>query len=553
MGILEKLKSPARPGGREPLPIGKKQIAAAALILKKYKQGKANLERRIIENELWFKMRHWEQIRPDKLKPTDPEPASAWLFNSIANKHADAMDNFPEPVVLPREQSDVLPAKQLNDILPVILEHNDFEQTYSDTWWYKLKTGTGVYGVFWNPKSENGLGDIDIKQLDILNIFWEPGIKDIQSSKNLFTVELIDNDTLEQSYPKLKGKIGKPSIDIAKYIYEDTVDTSDKSAVIDWYYKVETERGTVLHYCKFVGEEVLYATENDPACSQSGFYDHAMYPLVFDVMFIEEGTPCGFGYIDIMKDTQMYIDKLNQSVIRNALMATKKRFFIRDTGSVNEEEFADWSRDFVHVSGSSLGEDSIREIRVEALNPLYVQILQQKVDELKETSGNRDFSQGGTTGGVTAAAAIAALQETGSKLSRDMIKSSYRAFTKINYLCIELIRQFYDEPRMFRITGRQGESEFISFGNSGIRPQRQGSAYGLDLGSRKPVFDIKVTSKKSSPLGRIAQNDLARELYSAGFFDPAMSKQAVAAIEMMDFEGKERVIKAITANAAASE
>ena len=128
-------------------------------------------------------MRHWEQIRPSNDKPTDPEPASAWLFNSIANKHADAMDNFPEPNVLPREQGDKEAAKQLSQILPVILEHNEFEQTYSDTWWYKLKTGTGVYGVFWNPMLENGLGDIDIKQIDILNIFWEPGIKDIQKAK----------------------------------------------------------------------------------------------------------------------------------------------------------------------------------------------------------------------------------------------------------------------------------------------------------------------------------------------------------------------------------
>ncbi len=442
--------------------IGKEQIAQATQILQKYKQGKANLENRIIENEQWYKMRHWEQIRPSNDKPTDPEPASAWLFNSIANKHADAMDNFPEPNVLPREQGDKEAAKQLSQILPVILEHNEFEQTYSDTWWYKLKTGTGVYGVFWNPMLENGLGDIDIKQIDILNIFWEPGIKDIQKSKNLFTVELVDNDILTQSYSKLKGKLKSATVDVAKYIYDDTVDTSQKSAVVDWYYKVFTECGEVLHYCKFVNNEVLYASENDAVYAKRGFYDHGMYPFVFDTMFVEEGTPCGFGYIDVMKDTQMYIDKLNQSIIKNALMATKKRFFIKNTGSVNEEEFADWSKDFVHVSGSSLGDDSIREIQVQPLNPLYVQILQQKIDELKETSGNRDFSQGGTSGGVTAASAIAALQEAGSKLSRDMIKNSYRAFRKVNYLCLELIRQFYDEPRCFRISGA-GEQRYVTF------------------------------------------------------------------------------------------
>jgi len=78
------------------------------------------------------------------------------------------------------------------------------------------------------------------------------------------------------------------------------------------------------------------------------------------------------------------------------------------------------------------------------------------IEELKETRGNRDFSQGGTTSGVTATSAIAALQEAGSKLSRDMIKGSYHAFTQIACLVIRLIRQFYDEPRAFRILGEQG-------------------------------------------------------------------------------------------------
>ena len=53
---------------------------------------------------------------------------------------------------------------------------------------------------------------------------------------------------------------------------------------------------------------------------------------------------------------------------------------------------------------------------------------------------------------LTAASAIAALQEAGSKLSRDMLKSSYRSFAKECYFIIDLMRQFYDESRVYRIT-----------------------------------------------------------------------------------------------------
>ena len=531
----------AVPAGR----IGEEEIREAARVLQEYKRGKANLEARIIDNEQWWKLRHWEQIR--KKNEHDPEPVSAWLFNSIANKHADAMDNFPEPSVLPREEGDKEDARALSSILPVVLEENGYEQTYSDKWWYKLKTGTGVEGVFWNPGKLGGLGDIEIRRLDLLSLFWEPGIRDIQKSRNVFHVELADNDLLEQRYPQLKGTLGTSTVDVAQYVYDDAVDTSHKSAVVDWYYKLEEGGRTRLHYCKFVNSCLLYASENDPLYQQRGFYDHEEYPFVFDPLFMEEGTPAGFGYIDIMKSPQLSIDKLNQVILKNALMSGKKRFFIRADGAVNEEEFADWSRDFVHVQGN-LGEDSIREIETRPLDSIVATVMQLKIDEIKETSGNRDFSQGGTTSGVTAASAIAALQEAGSKLSRDMIKASYRAFTQVCTLCVELIRQFYDEPRQFRILGERGAMEFIQYSNAGIRPQEQGQAFGVELGYRLPVFDIKIRSQKSSPFSKLSQNEMAKEFFGMGFFRPDMADQALSCMEMMDFEGKDAVMNRVAQN-----
>ena len=515
--------------------IGKDEVEKALGILKKYKEGKTALENRIVDNEQWFKMRHWEQLRGDK----GDKNASAWLFNSIANKHADAMDNYPTVTCLPREKSDENAARVLSQILPVVFERNGFEKIYSDAWWYKLKAGTAVYGIFWNPLKNNGLGDVEIRQVDVLNLFWEPGIKDVQKSKNIFHVELTDNDTLCGLYPQLEGKLGSSSVEIAKYVFDDNIDTSDKSAVIDRYYKVIKNGVETVHYCKICNNELLYASENDPEYADRGFYDHGQYPFVFDSLFVEEGTPCGFGYIDIMKDAQKQIDLLGNALVKNATMATNPRYFINSSGAVNEEEFADWSNNFVHVSGSNLGEDSIREIRMSGIPEIYLGILNSKIDELKETSGNRDFSQGGVSSGVTAASAIAALQEAGSKLTRDMVKGGYRAFSELNNLAVELIRQFYDEPRFFRILGENGEQEFISYDNSAIRLKNQGSTFGIELGSRKPVFDIKVSAEKASPFSKISQNELALQLYNAGMFNPELRQQALIAISMMDFEGKE--------------
>lgn len=540
---------PMQPMDTTPTPtvekIGPKEIAEAEALLKKYKDGKATLEQRIVENEKWYKMLHWEIVGKSK-NPGDPEPTSAWLLNSIANKHADAMDNYPMPSVLPREELDKMDAELLTSILPTVLEQNDYEQTYSDMWWYKLKTGTGVTGVFWDKNKLNGLGDVDIRELDILNLFWEPGIKKIQKSRNLFHVDLADREQMEERYPQLREKLSGATIDVKQYQHDDTVDVTDKVAVVDWYYKTQVDGRTVLHYCKFCGGTVLYASENDPAYAQRGFYDHGEYPIVFDTLFTQEDSPAGFGYIDVCKSPQMYIDKLDQVILKHAVMGARPRHFVRGDGKVNEAEYADWTKDFVHFTGSGSPGEDISPIMIPPLNGEYISIKQLKIDELKETSGNRDFSQGGTTSGVTAASAIAALQEAGSKLSRDMIKSSYRAFTQVCYLCLENMRQFYDEPRMFRIVGKKSEMEFVEFSNSRIGEKQTGDAFAP--GYRVPYFDIRIVAQKASPFSTVAQNERAKELYGLGFFRPDMSDQALMALEMMQFEGIEGLREKIAKN-----
>jgi hypothetical protein len=525
--------------------IGKEQIQKANITLQKYKEGKANLEKRIVDNEQWYKIRHWECMR--KNDTSEVQPSSAWLFNCIANKHADAMDNFPSPNVLPREEGDKAEAEMLTSIIPVILDQCDFEETYSDVMNYKLKMGTGVYGVFWDKSKMNGLGDISIRKIDLINLFWESGIMDIQKSRNLFHVELADNDLLMGAYPQLQGKLGTATMDITKYIYDDNVDTNNKSIVVDWYYKKAVNGKTVLHYVKYVNDEVLFATENDPNFADRGWYDHGMYPFVFDPLFITEGTPTGFGYIDVGKDSQEYIDRGNQAIMKNMLANAKPRHFIRSDGSVNEEEYADTSKDFVHVDGN-LGQDSIIPVQGKPLNDIYVTVINNKVDELKETTGNRDISTGGTTSGVTAASAIAAMQEAGSKLSRDNNKASYRAFRKMCVMIIELIRQFYDLPRCFRIMGENGAARYVQYSNAGIQPQFQGTDLGMDMGYRLPLFDIEVTAQKQSPYSKMSQNELALQFFGAGFFNPQIADQALACLDMMDFDRKHFVMQKIAEN-----
>ena len=543
--------------------IGTEEVRRAAQILKKYKQGKAHLESRIIDNEQFWKMRHWQQMEKNGQggNPGDPQPASAWLVNCLLSKHADAMDCYPEPTVLPREEGDRAEAAKLTKILPVVLKQNQFKRTYSDAWWYKLKSGCAAYGVFWDAGKLGGLGDISIRRMDLLNLFWEPGVRDIQDSEHFFSTELISNAQLLRSYPQLEGKLGGGSFTVSRFLYDDTVDTSDKSLVVDWYYHTTEGGRRVLQYCKFVGETVLYATENDTKVpteervagfepdgtprvenvpvglpmSLRGWYDHGKYPFVFDVLFPEEGTPCGYGYIDLCKSPQKQIDLMNQAILKNTLAAATPRFFVRADGAVNENEYADWTKPFVHTNGN-LGSDSIAPIHTAGLDSVYVAILQSKIAEMKETAGNRDVANGGTASGVTAATAIAALQEAGGKLSRNMIDDGYEAFSDVVTLCIELIRQFYSLPRQFRLLG----GEFASYDSSGLQPVAMSD--GVEVSYRVPVFDLEISAQQENPYKTMEYNQFALQLFQMGFFRDDMAQQALRCLELMDFKNKDLVM-----------
>ena len=524
--------------------IGTEEVRRAADILRRYHAGKRQLEQRIIDNEQFWKLRHWQQMEKTGQggNPADPQPTSGWLVNCILSKHADAMDCYPEPTVLPREPGDREEAGKLTRILPVILKKNGFKRTYSSAWWYKLKSGCAVYGVFWDAGKLNGLGDISIRRMDLLNLFWEPGVTDIQDSPHFFSTELQDREALEERYPQAKGKADRGGWTLSRYLYDDAVDTSGKVLVVDRYYHTRENGRRVLQYCKFVGDTVLYATENDPDMRDRGWYDHGRYPFVFDVLFPEEGTPTGYGYVDLCKSPQKQIDLMNQAILKNTLASATPRFFVRSDGAVNENEYADWTRPFVHTNGN-LGSDSIAPIQTAGLDSVYVAILQSKIAEMKETAGNRDVANGGTAGGVTAATAIAALQEAGGKLSRNMIDDGYEAFSDVVTLCIELIRQFYSLPRQFRLLGVMGQEEFVSYDSRGLQPQAVDD--GVVSGYRVPEFDLEVSAQDENPYKTMEYNQLALQLFQMGFFRADMADQALRCLELMDFKNKDRLMSSI--------
>lgn len=533
-------------------------------ILKEYMQGKQALDARIVENHKWWKAQHWELFRSQN-RPTDPEPVTMYLFNMIANKHADAMDNYPNFNILGRKESDKNEAQMLSKIIPAVYASNRFRKAYSRGWWYKLINGAVPYGQFWDPSRMEGLGDIVVKNLDILNLAWQPGITDLNDSRGLFIVGLEDDDLLIDAYGDVFDGVdairSKKIVDVKLYAYDDNFDTTKKSLVVDWYFK----QGGKLHLVKFVGDKILSNSTTNEYYKDRGIYDHGEYPVDMDVLFPEEGYPTGFGLVDIAKNPQMYTDKLDQIIMKNAMVSGKLRYLIKQGGAIRKEDLMDLSKDVIEVNGP-IDETHVRVLQGKSLDQFIANHRQNKIQEMKEVTANDVFASGEGGKGITAASAIYAMQEAGNKLARDMIGESYDNLTPFVYKTIENIRQFYDQDRDFRIRGDDGNDEYVTYNNQGIMPQQlppaseyEGQAFDPDTQTfiedkdykpkyRKPFFDVTIVPEKKSPYSTVVQNEMAKELFNIGIFNPQRAPEAKMALEMMTFEGKDKIIQKVAEN-----
>ena len=547
--------------------IGSEQLLSFTKILEEYRAGKAQTEQRILASENWWKLRNSAEERKDSEAAGGDgfKAVSGWLHNVIVSKHADAAKAYPEPNILPREHGDKGEAMMLSAIIPCILEQNNFEATYSEAQWQKLKTGTGCYKVVWDA-SKNGIGDIHVERVNLLNIYWEPGVTDIQRSRYFFHTELWDKDVLEEMYPQLQGKLKGQGFISTKFLYDDSVKTENKITVIDVYYHKFIQGKNTLQYCKYVGDQVIYATENDtqrptkqeidpvtgmpvevvagPSMAERGLYDHGRYPYFFDALYPIEGSPCGYGFVDLCRNPQTEIDILKTAMVKNAMVGATPRYFSRIDGNINENEFLDTSKPIVHVNGN-VDEATLRRIEHNSLDGMYINLLDRSIDELRETSGNTEAATGSTPGGVTAASGIAALQEAAGKTSADSTQASYRVFSDMVEMIIELIRQFYDMPRKFRILGQYGMEQYVTYTNQGLQLQYQGKAFGQDMGYRLPVFDVRVSAQRKNEYTKVAQNELALQFFQMGFFNVQQVDASLMCLEMMDFDGKDALMQKI--------
>ena len=492
-------------------------IERAADAYGRYKSEMASFRQKVRDNDRWYKCNYGQPLRSGT---NEPGPATAFIANAIFNRYGDFIENYPVPNVLERTPEAAETAKKLRDIIPVLLDIADFKTKYKRNCYNKMKNGSGIYGVFYDEAEEC----IRISVVDVLDFFCDIHAGDIQDSQFVFVRNAVSSDLLSMRYPAHASRFkGGCTIEGREGNYR----ADDRTEVIDCYYKKPD--GT-LHMMKMVDESVVIDATEDIPGYEHGIYAHGLYPFVVDTMYPDDDNLMGFSLIDITRNPQLYIDKLDAAILKNAMLASHPRWLIKDTGGINKKEFADMTNEVI-TSAMDVDEKNIRMFQTDSLPVFVREHRERKIEELKEIAGNRDWNNGGTAKGVTAASAIEALQSSGQKLSRANIDDTYDSYRQIVKMVVELIREFFTEREIYRITDENGHKQFIEFS-------------GRELGGegKRAEFDIAVVPQKENPYTGEANNKTILELWNAGYFLPQNMETAILALRCMNFDSREKLV-----------
>ncbi|MBR3271201.1 MAG: hypothetical protein IKI59_04695 [Clostridia bacterium] len=492
-----------------------------------FRSAYANEWRRLEHCERMYRGEHWYDVPVQD--PNEPRPVTPILQSTVENITADLMDQIPEAIIRPESAADMDIARIVE---AVILRNHDaaaYPEEYRKLVHDLLVAGYCVQEVGYDPGLNGHLGGAFVRQVDVRNILFDPLCSDIQDSRAIFKLSLRSKEWLKAHYPDKAALLQGDIAAVADAPEDDVLraDRADSMLVLEYWwreYDADTDTHRV-HMAILCGGQVL---EDSRTQKPEGYFAHGEYPFVLTPLYPRKGSALGFGVIDLFGEQQRYADKLDQIVLKNALMASRNKLLLTDASGFDEADLRDWSKE-VHVGESLSG---ITWFSTPPLPQYLINYIRSIREDIKEESGANDSSRGTVPGGVTAARAIEALQEASTKRARMATTQLHEAFRKAVRMEIEVEREFnfYLRPVTVVIDGEQRE---VLFDSAAMNRKAPG---GVEL----PIeFSVSIKAARRSRFVSETHNELMLKLIELGALTPEQ------AIEQMTFEGKEQVLKSI--------
>lgn len=461
------------------------------------------------------------------------------LKSTFNNCVADQMQNMPEPRLLPERPDQQQLADDLQDAVRyVVYELNNYPRIHRRLAEDMYGPGTAIQQIVWDPTMHHGKGDVAIIRWPIEAFLWDTTAEDIQDSRAVIKVSWHPMSWYKAHYPDKYKYISADDIGehngVGMPESQETYSTEDepRAMLLEYWYRTYEDGKHKINLAYCAGGALLENHKN--------VYMHGEYPFVIDVHSTIEGSPVGEGMVTELANMQRYINKYASYMDTNLRMSSKARMLVRKNSGINRGELADWSQDLIEGDSVEPGLDYswLQHAPMPAGLQNMMMLFQ---NDLKQDSGMNSYSRGESTGGIVSGKAIMALQEAGGKISGLRTDTLHDGFRLMIEQVLWLMAQFYEDGRMFCITGNgkagrqvtiDAEKFFGRKGRGAVPP---------------PPYVVQVEVKVKDPVRVEAQNQMFMEAYTmaaqAQQFFPLSSL-----FEMLNIDGKDRLLPVIREN-----
>lgn len=467
------------------------------------------------------------------------------LKSTFNNCVADQMDNMPEALMLPETKALETVAEDLTDVVRFVLARNNYESMHRRRVEDCFCTGTSVTQVAWDRDMDGGKGNVAVLRWPIEAFLWDPAAENIQDARAVFKISWHPMSWYEQHYPDEYEKMGSDwgefaGLGVPESQENDQPGDEDRAMLLEyWYRKYDAKKRKYTINVAYLAGGVLLSNDEN-------VYAHGMYPFILDVYTPIEGLPVGDGLIQECAPMMRYINRYASYIDTNLRMSSKGRLLVDRAAGIDKDSLLDWETDI--VEGDRIDASALQWLQNQPFTGAATQQMLQLQTDIKQDSGQNQFTRGETAGGVTAASAISALQEAGGKITRLRTHVLNQGFRAIVEQVMWLISQFYDSKRVVFITGRDGmeESREVSADPKRLFGEHKNGSLP------PPPYTVQVQVQRRNPLRQQAQNELFMQAYS-------MSAQAgqvfplYALFELMHVDGKERILPVLKQNDAVQQ
>jgi hypothetical protein len=451
------------------------------------------------------------------------------LKSTFNNCVADQMDNMPEAIMLPERADLQQQADDLTDLVRFVLMQNNWESVHRRRVEDFLGTGTAVVQVAWDPTMDYGKGGIAVLRWPVESFLWDPRAENIQDSRAVMKVSWHPLSWYAGHYPDKAANISSEDDlwDVGVPTSQETSVSADepRAMLIEYWYRLydAKKKRYSINVAYLAGGALLEVAEN--------VYDHGMYPFIIDAYSTIEGMPVGDGMIQELVPMMRYINRYMKYIDTNLRMSSKGRMLINRNAGIDKAGLADWSQDIIEAD--RVDPEAMQWLQHAPFTGMITQMMLQMQTDLKMDSGQNQFTRGETAGGVTAASAISALQEAGSKITRLRTAVLNHGFKQIVEQILWLMAQFYTKEKVLMITGRQEQQREVRFSSEYL--------FGKRTATEPPPYTVQIQIQRRNPLRVQAQNELYIQAYSMA----AQAQQVFplkVLFELLNVDGKDKIM-----------